>query len=97
MGQPDTTFQPQSHEQELLAVIREIQSAQDLDAKALHRIVRRHPKSDGRTFSKSEIIRGYRYLARRHGWSGSTEPRPARWWGAARSPWHRGRAWSPAR
>lgn len=60
-------FEPQRHENELLAVIRAIQSEEDLDSQKLHRIVRRHPSQGGKSFSKSEIIRGYRYLKARYG------------------------------
>lgn len=57
-------FEPQRHERELLAVIRAIQSVEELDSRTLNRIVRRFPKDGRRAFSKSEIIRGYRYLRR---------------------------------
>lgn len=55
-------FEPEQHQDELLAVIQALESAEVLDARALQRIVRCHPRRDGHSFSKSQIIRGYRYL-----------------------------------
>ncbi len=60
-------FEPHRHERELVAIIRDIQTEEQLDARALNRIVRRHPKGRGSAFSKSEIIRGYRFFRERYG------------------------------
>ncbi len=61
-------FEPQRHERQLLSIIREIDALETLDARTLHRIVRRYPKDGCSAFSKSEIIRGFRFFAPRYGW-----------------------------
>jgi elongator complex protein 3 len=66
-------FDPEKHERELAAVIREIENRSSLDAPALQRILVKYPKNGNAIFSKSEIIRGYRYLAERHGWSSDAD------------------------
>ncbi len=60
-------FEPAEHLPQLTAVIRELEALEDVAPRDLDRIQRRHPKRDGRVFSKSEIIRGYRYLQRQRG------------------------------
>lgn len=77
-------FEPLRYERELLAIIRAIQAEDELDSRALNRIVRRFPKDGRQAFSKSEIIRGYRYLRRRHdlgdegGFVGKVRMKPVR-------------------
>ncbi len=61
-------FEPRLHERELLPILREIREAESLDAGDLHRLVRKYPKEGRGAFSKSEIIRGYRYFRGRRGW-----------------------------
>ncbi len=61
-------FEPELHERQLLPIIREIRAAESLDAAELHRLVRKYPKEGCGAFSKSEIIRGYRYFRARLGW-----------------------------
>jgi elongator complex protein 3 len=58
-------FDPARHRRELAAIVSEIARLDDLDARALDRIVKRHPRSGRGLFSKSEIIAGYRFLAER--------------------------------
>ncbi|RMH21267.1 MAG: tRNA uridine(34) 5-carboxymethylaminomethyl modification radical SAM/GNAT enzyme Elp3 [Acidobacteria bacterium] len=66
-----STFEPRRHERQLVAIIDAIRAADGpLDDRALGRILRRHPKDGCGAFSKSEIIRGFRALRRRHGWDG---------------------------
>ena len=60
-------FEPAEHLPQLRAVIRELEALPELGPGTLDRVQRRYPKADGRVLSKSEIIRGYRYLARREG------------------------------
>ncbi|MCH9652146.1 MAG: tRNA uridine(34) 5-carboxymethylaminomethyl modification radical SAM/GNAT enzyme Elp3 [Deltaproteobacteria bacterium] len=60
-------FQPELYLPELKAVIREVEALETLEPKLLDRIVRRHPKGGKAVFSKSEIIRGYRWLALQEG------------------------------
>jgi elongator complex protein 3 len=66
-------FQPEEHERELRAVIQEIENHSSLDAPALQRILVKYPKNGNAIFSKSEIIRGYRYLVERRGWSSDAD------------------------
>lgn len=61
-------FEPELHERQLLPIIREIRGAESLDAADLHRLVRKYPKEGRGAFSKSEIIRGYRFFRARRGW-----------------------------
>lgn len=67
------TFRPQDYEAELSAIIAACHDAPALDDAALQGILRRHPKDGRGFFSKSEIIRGYRWLAARGSLSGSEE------------------------
>ena len=62
------TFEPEHYLRELRSVIREIESLETLEPRELDRIVRRHPKGGKAVLSKSEIIRGYRFIAEREGW-----------------------------
>ena len=66
MQQRSYHFEPRLHERELVAIIRAIQAEDELDARTLNRIVRRHPKDGRGAFSKSEIIRGDRFFQQRH-------------------------------
>jgi elongator complex protein 3 len=66
-------FDPEKHERELLAVIQEIEDRSSLDGPALQRILVKYPRNGNAIFSKSEIIRGYRYLAERYGWSSDAD------------------------
>jgi hypothetical protein len=61
-------FIPERYEQELAAIISELLAEPVLDADAVARAVKRHPKDGRETFSKSEIIRGFRRFAREYGW-----------------------------
>lgn len=62
-------FIPERYEQELTAIIGELLEEPTLDADAIARAVKRHPKDGRETFSKSEIIRGFRKFAGAHGWN----------------------------
>ncbi|MEM7353332.1 MAG: tRNA uridine(34) 5-carboxymethylaminomethyl modification radical SAM/GNAT enzyme Elp3 [Acidobacteriota bacterium] len=61
-------FEPQRHAAELLPILEAIRAAESLDAAALHRLVRQYPKEGKGAFSKSEIIRGYRFFKPLQGW-----------------------------
>ncbi|MEM6457113.1 MAG: elongator complex protein 3 [Acidobacteriota bacterium] len=62
-------FDPRDHEDALVGAIEMIRArGADLDERTLQHILRRHPRSDKRTFRKSELIRGFRALAPRYGW-----------------------------
>jgi elongator complex protein 3 len=60
-------FDPAEHESELEGLLAALHLG--LDDRELQRLLRRHPKKTGATFSKSEIIRGFRHLAPRLGLS----------------------------
>lgn len=53
-------FDPHAHRAALSAILDEIARAPGLDARALDRIVKRHPKAGTSLFSKSEILAGLR-------------------------------------
>ena len=55
-------FDPSQHERELRAIVEKIEPHACLDDVTLRRILVQHPKNGNAFFSKSEIIRGYRYL-----------------------------------
>ncbi len=61
-------FEPRLHQRQLLPIIEEIRAAESLDAADLHRLVRKYPKQGRGAFSKSEIIRGYRFFRALEGW-----------------------------
>jgi elongator complex protein 3 len=61
-------FIPEQYEQELTAIIGELLAEPAIDADAIARAVKRHPKDGHYTFSKSEIIRGFRFFAPARGW-----------------------------
>jgi elongator complex protein 3 len=67
------SFSPEEHESELLGIIQEIREGSRLDTASLHRILVKFPKNGNSFFSKSEIIRGYRYFADREGWLDEAE------------------------
>ena len=61
-------FDPEPHERDLVAIVGEIAGSPDLDARALDRILKRHPKDGRGLFSRSEIIAGFRHFARGRDW-----------------------------
>ncbi|MCK6547069.1 tRNA uridine(34) 5-carboxymethylaminomethyl modification radical SAM/GNAT enzyme Elp3 [Myxococcota bacterium] len=63
-------FIPDPYEQELTAIITELLGAEVIDDALLTRVLKRHPKDGSRTFSKSELVRGFRRFDAKHGWSG---------------------------
>jgi elongator complex protein 3 len=56
-------FDPEPHRAALTALLADLASAPALDARALDRIVKRHPKPGVGMFSKSEILAGARAFA----------------------------------
>lgn len=61
-------FEPEQHEEQLTAAIREIRQLEQMDRTSLDRILRRYPRQSGGVFSNSQLIRGFRFLAPRYGW-----------------------------
>ncbi|UCE86729.1 MAG: tRNA uridine(34) 5-carboxymethylaminomethyl modification radical SAM/GNAT enzyme Elp3 [Deltaproteobacteria bacterium] len=55
-------FDPDRHAAQLLAILDEIERCASLDARALDRILKRHPKDGRGLFSKAELIHGYRHF-----------------------------------
>jgi elongator complex protein 3 len=68
MGIATWHFDPRKHERMLLPMLEEIRSAEQMDDRALARLVRRYPKLGGGSYSKSEILRAYRFFAPQLGW-----------------------------
>ncbi len=62
------SFEPERYRDVLVALIDDLCAVETLDDRALYRILRRHPKDGVGLFSKSEIVRGYRYLRESLGW-----------------------------
>jgi elongator complex protein 3 len=63
------SFDPTSYERELVGIVDEILASPALDARALDRIVKKHPKDGRGLFSRSEIIAGFRRFAARRSWA----------------------------
>jgi elongator complex protein 3 len=61
-------FDPAPYERELVGIVEEILAAPELDARALDRIAKNHPKEGKGLFSRSEIIAGFRHFALRRSW-----------------------------
>lgn len=57
-----SVFQPERHERELRAIIREIESLEVRDARSLDRILRKHPRGGKGFFSRAELLAGYRHF-----------------------------------
>ena len=58
-------FRPEEYSDELSAIVVACTASEDLNDATLQKILRRHPKDGAGFFSKSEIIRGLRYLESR--------------------------------
>ena len=69
MQQATYHFDPAEHERQLVPIIEAIQGLDQLDVRTLNRLTRRYPKAGRGSFSKSEIIRGYRHFRERYGWT----------------------------
>ena len=61
-------FSPHLYSRELTDLIEELLAAESLDRRVYESIIRRHPKDGEGLFSKSEIIRGFRYLNKIENW-----------------------------
>lgn len=57
-------FDPARYEPELRGILVELSECAEVQPAVLGRILRRYPKDGRRFFSKSELLRGYRYLQR---------------------------------
>jgi elongator complex protein 3 len=66
-------FDPESHRESLEPLVDAVAHAERLDARALDRLVKRHPKRPAGLFSKSEIIAGFRAFGTRAGRVGEDE------------------------
>ena len=66
-------FAPEEHERDLLAILDEVESLPEIKARSIDRILRRHPKNGSSIFSRSELIAGYRYLAKLYDWPSERE------------------------
>ena len=61
-------FRPERYEEELTALIAELDVLAEIDGEPYRQALRRHPKDGRGFFSKSEIIRGFRHLNAALGW-----------------------------
>lgn len=62
-------FEPEIYEEQLAALIAEIESLELFDQVSYESVLRRYPKDGSGFFSKSEIIQGFRYLSRKLDWA----------------------------
>ncbi|MDH3744798.1 MAG: tRNA uridine(34) 5-carboxymethylaminomethyl modification radical SAM/GNAT enzyme Elp3 [Acidobacteriota bacterium] len=61
-------FEPARYEKELIPLIQELAALDEIDAESLQRILRQYPKDGRGLFSKSEIVRGFRFLEAKTDW-----------------------------
>ena len=61
-------FAPERYEEQLAALIGELDELADVDGEGYRQALRRHPKDGRGFFSKSEIIRGFRHLNEALAW-----------------------------
>ncbi|RLC72265.1 MAG: tRNA uridine(34) 5-carboxymethylaminomethyl modification radical SAM/GNAT enzyme Elp3 [Chloroflexi bacterium] len=57
----------EQHSDLISAILGEVEAAAKWPQRRLMRILRRHPRPDGRVFSKSQILKGYAQLCEREG------------------------------
>jgi elongator complex protein 3 len=62
-------FDPDPYERELVGIVEGILAADELDARALDRIVKSYPKDGKGLFSRSEIIAGFRRFSSGRAWA----------------------------
>ncbi|MDX1384620.1 MAG: radical SAM protein, partial [Thermoanaerobaculia bacterium] len=62
MSRTSYAFRPADYQAELSAILQACREHDRLDRAALQEILRRHPKDGRGFFSKSELVRGYRWL-----------------------------------
>lgn len=62
-------FDPDRYEAELTAIIDELHVLDVLDARTVARVLKRYPKDGRGTFSKTELIRGFRRFEASRGWA----------------------------
>ena len=60
-------FDMEQHADLLQAILEALRATPHFSNKELTRILRRHPRPDGRVFSKSQILKGYAQLCEREG------------------------------
>ncbi|MBW2418993.1 MAG: tRNA uridine(34) 5-carboxymethylaminomethyl modification radical SAM/GNAT enzyme Elp3 [Deltaproteobacteria bacterium] len=60
-------FDPERHREQLVAIIREIESLGRIDRAGLDAVLRRHPRGGVGFFSRAELIAGHRHFAAREG------------------------------
>jgi elongator complex protein 3 len=70
MTQSAFSFDPQEHRDALVALLADLRAEAVVDTAALGRLVRRHPRRDGRSFTKNQIIHGLRAFAKDLGFDG---------------------------
>ena len=56
-------FDPAPHREQLVAIVRAIESLDAVDEGAIDRILRQHPRGGTGFFSRAELIAGFRYFA----------------------------------
>ena len=61
-------FRPARYERQIAPLVRELLALDEVDPATLQRLLRRHPKDGRGLFAKSEIVRAFRHLRRKHGW-----------------------------
>ncbi len=70
-GRPD--FDPESYRDDLVAIIREIESLPEVDGPALAGVLRRHPRDGRGFFSRAQLIAGFRHFATQEGFESREE------------------------
>ena len=60
-------FEYKNYQEELLPLFNELQHIEDLDRQTVKKIIKRHPKKNGKLFARDELVMSYRALAGTHG------------------------------
>ena len=67
-GAARQSFDPQRYERDLLCILSEVRPLPAVSQRDLRRILRKYPRDGKGFFSRSELIAGFRHLAREQGW-----------------------------
>jgi elongator complex protein 3 len=62
-------FAPEEHKCELIGIINELNELVEYNEKKLGQVLKRYPKNGNKTYSKSEIIQGFRAFSSEHDWN----------------------------
>jgi len=62
-------FVPEKHKQELIGIINDLNTLEEYNEKKLGQVLKKYPKNGNQTYSKSEIIQGFRAFSEEFSWN----------------------------